>query len=111
MRIERYMRILCGPEFLNFEDSENVFENLDLFRQAEVNDQTSMVESLTKSVDLQSFSDNQKLMFKGSSPVPKKSPPAQGLQISTVEKDILASNDETPVASSPAKIDEWSQEE
>ena len=78
------MRILCGAEFLNFEDSENVFENLDLFRQAELNDQMSLVESLTKSVDLQSFSDNQKLMFKGgNSPLPGKSPPAQGLQIAT----------------------------
>lgn len=25
IRLERYMKILCGPEFLNFEDTENVF--------------------------------------------------------------------------------------
>ena len=30
MRLERYMKILCGPEFLNFEESENVFAQLDV---------------------------------------------------------------------------------
>ena len=29
LRLERYMKILCGQEFLSFDDCENVFEQLD----------------------------------------------------------------------------------
>ena len=29
MRVERYMKILCGQQFLNFEGAENVFESIE----------------------------------------------------------------------------------
>lgn len=35
LRLERYMKILCGGQFLNFEDSENVFESLELTKVAQ----------------------------------------------------------------------------
>lgn len=36
LRLERYMKILCGPLFLNFEDSENIFENLNILEDSVV---------------------------------------------------------------------------
>jgi hypothetical protein len=36
LRLERYMKILCGQEFLSFDDCENVFEQLDDSQAQEV---------------------------------------------------------------------------